>query len=391
MTFENGAQLYVRSAFHSADACRGLSANLLLIDEVQDIAAGDVPVLAEVMSHSPGSRMILTGTPKLVDNHLEGFFNQSTANSWMLTCDGCSKPVTIDERALGPWGLICPDCRHPVDPAQGKWIPRNPGATWGEGFSISHPMVPWLAYADVLERQRTYDPASFRNEVLGLPTTLGDHIVTRAELEACCSERPMLPTRPPSSGLVVAGIDWGGGMASRTVFVVGTMDPDYTFHIFYIQAFQAQEDPSGIVNDLARLCRELRVDSLAADGNGNGHVYNRLLYSHFQPPKGFYGIFYSAIDQEPSADGALYRTTLHRSRAIGALFVRVKKKTLLFPRQQDIDPFLDEFACETAEHNDHSRAIKYTHPQNQRDDALHATNYALWLGIRGHHAPMYAY
>ena len=115
--FKNGAELYLRSAFHSADASRGLSADLLLVDEVQDVAAGRLPVLAEVMSHARGGRMILTGTPKLIDNHLESYFNQSTANYWTMICDACSNLVTIDERALGPTSLICPSCQQPVNPA----------------------------------------------------------------------------------------------------------------------------------------------------------------------------------------------------------------------------------------------------------------------------------
>ena len=146
-------------------------------------------------------------------------------------------------------------------------------------------------------------------------------------------------------------------MASRTVFVVGTMLQDFTFHISYMQAFQAQEHPNQIVEELAQLCRELRVDSIAADGNGNGHVFNRILYSKFPPPKGFYGIFYSSTDQPVTPDGALYRVTLSRSRSIGGLLSRVKCKRLLFPQQQACDPFLDEFACETAEYDDHTRAL----------------------------------
>ena len=34
----------------------------------------------------------------------------------------------------------------------------------------------WINYAELLEHQRAYDPAKFKNECLGLPTTLGDHI-----------------------------------------------------------------------------------------------------------------------------------------------------------------------------------------------------------------------
>ena len=72
MRFANESQLYVRAAYNSADAVRGLSADLLLVDEFQDIAAGDLPVLQETLSHVRDRRTILTGTPKLIENHLEG-------------------------------------------------------------------------------------------------------------------------------------------------------------------------------------------------------------------------------------------------------------------------------------------------------------------------------
>jgi phage terminase large subunit GpA-like protein len=63
LQFANGSQLHVRAAYHSADAVRGISADLLLVDEVQDVAAGDLPVLRETLSHSTLGRTILTGTP----------------------------------------------------------------------------------------------------------------------------------------------------------------------------------------------------------------------------------------------------------------------------------------------------------------------------------------
>ena len=352
--FKNGAELYLRSAFHSADASRGLSADLLLVDEVQDVAAGRLPVLAEVMSHARGGRMILTGTPKLIDNHLESYFNQSTANYWTMICDACSNLVTIDERALGPTSLVCPSCQQPVNPAHGAWVPRNPMATWGDGFTISHPMVPWINYPDVLERQRTYDLVSFRNEVLGLPTTLGEHVVTRAELEACCTETPM--AAPPCSGGAVSrrhrlggwnGVANGAGHRHNA--------PDFTFQVQYMCAFHAREEPNRIVTELARQCREFRVAAVAADGNGIGHVYNRLLFDQFQPALGFYTIFYAAADQQPTRDGVLHHWTVNRSRSIGIVFSRVKRRQLMFPLKKDMDPFLDEFACETAEYNDHTR------------------------------------
>jgi len=147
MTFKNGSQVFLRAAYRSADAARGLSADLLLVDEFQDIAPGDLPVLQETLSHAKNGRTILTGTPKLCDNHLEAIFTQSTANEWTVACPGCSKLVIFDERCLGPRETICPHCQTPVDPRAGHWTARNPDAVWGDGFWISHLMVPWVHYA----------------------------------------------------------------------------------------------------------------------------------------------------------------------------------------------------------------------------------------------------
>jgi hypothetical protein len=390
MDFSNGARVYLRPAFSSADACRGLSANLLLVDEVQDVAAGDLPVLQETLSHATNPRTILTGTPKLVDNHLEAMFARSTANRWTIPCRNCGAGVTIDERCLGPTGLICPACQSDLDVKEGTWVAQNPHSKWGQGFSISHPMVPWFQskYPEILERQRSYDQVQFRNEVLGLPSALGDHVVTRPELEACCGTSPMLQ-HGDYEGLgrripLYAGIDWGGGANSRTILVIGRMHQNFVFEILQIVALPVREDPDAVLESIANCCNYYQVSVIAADGNGNGHVYNRLLWQKVQPRGGFYTIYYSGNEQEPTADGVLNRWTVNRSRSIGALFGRVKRKSLIFPCRKYADIYLDEFACEFAVYDDEQRMIKYDHPPSQFDDTLHATNYALLIATRAH-------
>ncbi len=194
MEFSNGARLHLRAAFRSADACRGLSANLLLVDEVQDVAAGDLPVLQETFVPCRTPSNDPDRDAEADDNHLEGMFTRSTANIWTIPCHGCGQGTTIDERCLGTTGPNLSDLSIDLDASQGAWVPLNPHSTWGQGFSISHPMVPWFKakYSEILECQRNYDLVRFRNEVLGLPATLGDHVVTRAELEACCGSARML-------------------------------------------------------------------------------------------------------------------------------------------------------------------------------------------------------
>ena len=131
MEFQNGSRVFLRAAYNSADACRGLSADLLLVDEFQDIAGGHLPVLQETLSHAVAARTILVGTPKSVENHLEAMFSQSTANEWQVPCEQCRRGVVLDERCLGPIAIVCPNCQGPLDPTRGEWVPRNPAALGG--------------------------------------------------------------------------------------------------------------------------------------------------------------------------------------------------------------------------------------------------------------------
>jgi hypothetical protein len=389
MQFANGSQCHMRAAFHSADSVRGISADILLVDELQDIAAGDLPVLQETLSHSGIGRMILTGTPKLAENHLQGAFSRSTANEWIIDCAHCGTKNNLDENCLGPSGIVCRTCNGPLDVSAGRWVAGNPDSTWGDGYRINHLMVPWMNYDDILDRRESYDMAKFKNEVLGLSTTLGEHVVTRSELEACCSDRPMarqlsdLPGATPQS--IVAGIDWGGGSRSRTVLAIGYMRKEFVFQIGTLMRFRADEDTNALLGKVAEVCKKFKVKAIAADGGGNGHVLNRLLLEHLHSDFGMYAILYSGSDQEPRQEGSLWKWVVNRSATIGVLFSRVKKRAIEFPRADECSSFLDEIACEVVTWDDANRSIRYTHPENTFDDALHATNYALILATRLHY------
>ena len=159
------------------------------------------------------------------------------------------------------------------------------------------------------------------------------------------------------------------------------MDQRYTFHVCRFEAFAAREDPDAVLEAVAQRCRQFQIPFIAADGGGNGHVYNRLLWERLQAKPALFAILYPIADQDPYQDGVLYKWTVNRSATIGAMFSRIKKQQVVFPRVADCGSFLDEFACEMAEYDDINRTVKYTHPATQQDDALHATNYALLLAI----------
>ena len=380
LRFANGSEVYVRAAYHTADAVRGLDADVLIVDEFQDITPGGLPVIEETLSHSQISKLILTGTPKSIDNHLEGVYSQSTAYEWLVPCQECECRVTLDESCIGPASLVCPECQQPIDPRQGLWLPRNPQSVWGDGYWINHLMVPWVSHPQLLARQQTYDPAAFRNECLGLPTTLGDHIVTCEEVEACCTDCPMAESliniHPRLRSRMLAGVDWGGGAVSRTVLVIGYIQNDGQLDVRTMIAIPVQEDPNRVVQVVADLCERFQVRGVAADGAGNGTVYNSLLLDRLPRLPKLFGMQYAATD--------------HVAKAVPRSIAELDHRPITLDRRglppdqaaaHRISP-ADTVCISAARDLLRDGGIRspeplraYLHPETQMDDTLHALNY----------------
>lgn len=379
--FENGSMLHIRSAYQHADATRGISIQSLYLDEYQDLAANALPIIQEAMSHSANPRTVIAGTPKLVENPLEQVYARSTRCEWIIPCGACGRGNPPDLSIFGAHRLQCGGCQQPLDVRQGNWIAQNPHALW-QGYWVNHLMVPWLDFEDVLLRQSEYDDVQFRNEVLGLSTALGDHVITMPELEACCGASPLIPSsaelRHDLRSHLVAGIDWGAGGAANTAICIGYLDPhSRIFKVVHFSRIRGREQGEIVINQIAELCRRFQVFSIAADAGGAGTVLNRLLYQEYTPQIPFTAIRYAATDHAPTLQDPFHHWIVDRTRSLGHLISRAKSRHIEFPRFEQSRPFLEEFACEIAEYDEHMRTLRYTHPPNTQDDCLHACNYAL--------------
>ena len=229
-------------------------------------------------------------------------------------------------------------------------------------------MTPWLNVDELLERQASYDPARFKNECLGLPTALGDHIITRANrglLSAAPAGQQRSPTFPTKAKVLMAGIDWGGGGRSATVLVIGYIRSDMKFLVMRMERFRSLEDPELALAEIAKRCRQFQVRCIAADGGGNGYVLNRLLLDRLQYQLPLYAILYSMADHAPQQDGSLWKWTVNRSAAIGGVFSRVEKGLLLFPRCRIADRFWTTFAANwPSTMTTHGRSVSSTRKRN---------------------------
>jgi hypothetical protein len=231
--FINRSQITLRYAYHNADRTRGIPADLVLIDEIQDVITDNIPVIEQCASHSMFKLFIYSGTPKSFDNPIEHYWtNFSTQNEWVVPCDRHgvpSDPSTwfwniLGEENIGKKGLICSKCGeiiHALRP-EAQWASMNPEVRKKltepyESYRIPQLMVPWLEWSEILDSYTTYSRQKFFNEVLGMSYDSGTRPLTRQDVIDNCSsdivmsQEGLSRIRSKMSGgmEIFAGIDWG--------------------------------------------------------------------------------------------------------------------------------------------------------------------------------------
>jgi hypothetical protein len=387
--FANASKLYLAYAFLTADRARGISGDMLMIDEIQDILLKNVHVLEEVLSHSEYKMRIYSGTPKTFENAIEHYWAKlSTQNEWCIKCDHCGSWNVLGLQNIGKEGLICNKrkCRKPLnrDSKNAMWVRMGDDDAEFEGFRISQLMVPWVRWKDILLKYDNYNEQEFSNEVLGISAESANAVLKEYELRSAClpderrPDRAMVLKRPESYyRFMVAGVDWGKGLGSYTVLTIGGFQND-VFDILYCKKYNPQhEDVEDIIDDIAKCCAKMGVRAIGADW-GAGYTENVLLRKRAEKRQMDVIQFYSSSSQKPrirwNKQGKFY--TINRQATMADVFNHIKRGEMLFPRWEDFEPFARDFLCIFPDFHDSSRIMYFNHPAEIPDDAMHSTNYA---------------
>lgn len=405
--FHNRSSITLRSAFLNADRVRGIPADVLFIDEAQDVIMENIPIILETLTHCErpeGPIFRLLGTPKTYDNSLEYYWAvESNQMEWMLKCDGCGKWIEgIQEDNIGPKGLICHHCNHHLNPfgtGQGK---ERKGAGWYAtgsrdaplvGFRIPQPLLPYsFAYnADLFRRHwesllykiTSYERPQLFNEVFALSYDSGDKPITREQLKAACSGIPRLDLEthrdsvPPGSvtaGLVFAGIDWGSGHPSKTVFTAGRYVGD-VYEIFYLRKFdRGDSDPVILIPELLRLLKLVRAKYVGVD-YGFGFGMNSQIRTGFDGQT----IIYCHAQQKAKLafDNESGVIMTNRTAVMTDIFKLIQTGGIRFQitweQLRDMG-FADDFLNIHKEKTKMGRMI-YQKTPNRTDDTMHSTTF----------------
>ena len=302
--FSTGSTVYLSYAQDEADAdrIRGIMADQLLIDEVQDIMYSALPPIFEVTSASEHAFKVMSGTAKSTTNTLEFLWQDTCKFEWVVRCPHCNYwniPDTF-EACLRicelPQGPSCMKCRKIIDMSQGRWVATKPSERSKIGFHLPQFIMTantsqkkWPRLNEkVMQAQNfgLYSPAKLANEVFGISTDLAGKALSVSECMACCNPditafHEKTPFRQSRYTHVIMGVDWSvtGSELSYTVASVFGFNNDGKMELIYAEKFQG-------INILVQIDRigdlfmQYECDIIAAD-RGMGVVQVQTLQRRF--------------------------------------------------------------------------------------------------------------
>lgn len=394
--FTNGSMCFLRSAFLSADRCRGLSTYLLCLDEVQDLLTSNIPVIEECLSHAPDPVEILSGTPKHLSNAIQTYWNDSSQCEWLVPCEHHS-PVYynyLDDTNVGLKGPICKKCGKPINPAAGRWVAFSANRDI-MAYRISQLMVPWYQneekWKSLVWKKTNLSKGSFFNECLGISYDSASKPITRTELVACCSSQHPFHHTPnawTNKVQIFAGIDWGEGSdgtergvkgkiknASYTVLTLGMYLDMHHFYVFYYRRFTGKDAlPGNCINEIIRTCMAFRVVCIGADW-GHGWGANERIEEAFGLHRVIKFQHLGNQRQRKKYDEIGHKFQLARTEVMTDLFTDIKDKKIVWPEWDSVKDYLCDFENIYSEYNESTRQMKYDHQASNPDDAFHSTLY----------------
>lgn len=388
--FKNGSEVALSYACDNPDRARGVSADRLLYDEVQDILYESViPVINECMGNSEYGYETYAGTPKTMENTIEYLWSISSKTEWIMCCEGCNSWSFIESaQAIGKTGPICIKCGHDLNPRAGQWYDFNPGSSL-KGFHISQPMLPrnmekperWQRILDKLDR---YSDTKFKNEVLGISDSLGARIIGKDELENLCLDYDVYRT-PPAGSLqklkgVVAGIDWSGGGTegvSRTVLWIWGITPEDRLRTLYHRIYPVTS-PVSIVDDVVEVLQAYGVKLVIGD-RGEGHLANDLIRKHLGKHR-VHQVHYGnqASPLSWNEKGEFY--TADRTTLMDNYFMVLKRAGVEYPRLTYMQEAIADILNIYEEVTTQGKKV-WRHAPTMPDDAFHAQLFG-WLAAK---------
>ena len=351
MTFDVGMDrlnhLYAYSGWGDAHSLLGLDADMVCIDEYQDMQMGSLEMIQEIVTQSPWKFMLISGTAREEGSAFWKLWNQSTQNRWN------------EEKQI--WEVT-------NDTANGEIV----------GFHMDQRMHPDVTPEDLAFKKESYSTRKFVNEVLGEFYAGGLKPLTSDIVYSVCDrdlDRVRAVTPPEESFM---GIDWG----SETCVTIINEDGDL------LDAMKIDSRSTDEVEEIKKLVLRYNCKQIVAD-LGYGARQIKQLQEEFGDR--IRSCYYASRPKTPyeftkrdNKRNLIYMITVDRTTYMEEMIDRFDKKQVRIPWKTDDLQWVVEECCalnSTRETDENStRAVagstRTRYGRDGDDHAFHALLYA---------------
>lgn len=231
--FDSKCNLYLYSCWAEGDAIRGIAAQRVYLDEVQDVTTNARETVSECLGHAAGGgQMFHFGTPKNSGSEFHKLWDLSDKKEWYIPCTNCEleQKVTIanlykdDEHSAAYFG--CRKCKTELERKTGRWIAEDNNSNHHySGYHITQLMCNWITADQIMYKKATYSEQKFKNEVLGDFHNLFGKTLDLQDIMDCTDPTLKLENEHPGPNYM--GVDWGSGRNSFSVITIIGEDEEY--------------------------------------------------------------------------------------------------------------------------------------------------------------------
>lgn len=354
--FSNGAGIQLTYAKTSADRARGIYADIIHFDEIQDQRCDNIPIISESMTASKWGAKVYTGTAKTADNTIEMYWQKSAQCEWVIKCHHCGHWNIPTEAGnvlemIQATGVHCtrPTCRKQLNVRLGEWVPAYPDRMKDfRGYHIPQIVVPAIVenphnWAKIVRKVLNNPIANILQEVLGISCSVGSRLITQADIDrqSVLPSIEQLQARLSRYAMTISGVDWGG--AEQTSFTVHTIigiTPGGQVDVLWARRFVGY-DPDEILSEIAKAHKYYKCTVMGAD-YGMGFDRNVMLGKHFGIPVVQIMLVRQNKLLSYSPTQGHHRWTVDKYNALTILFLAIKYGRIFFPPQSQFKLYTDD-------------------------------------------------
>jgi hypothetical protein len=375
-TFVGSNKLRVDSVGRDADRLRGLSQDVLLFDEVQDMNQGAIENALRVLTtaqYGPPTKgvQLYFGTPKQAGSYFWDLWQASDQRYYQLKCVECEHFFFLYTIGNDDWKDIwieghtvkCPECglkQHKKAAIEGgKWVPTNPGPQKFIGYHMNVLLNPIFTKEAVMDYDPEENPTrsmrAWQNETLGNFFSTSNMTISLEDLKAMClnPERTLAKRvredaisplgEPVASKTYCMGIDWGDKIEdeednrgqSFTVIVILSLDKNTgTFTVENAWKLP-KNDFQYKVEVIQHLFRMFQIKMCVAD-----YMWGADVVNHMQTVLN-YGTRFLGCHNSGNVGSMLtykpkeLRVTVHKDMMLDDIFSMFRKAKIKFPARGD--------------------------------------------------------